>query len=72
MDIEKAKQVINNLILTKTKDNEIFIVDKLQVGIACTVLSNQLTEREIFDYFNPDLKHIPEANFQTFKEVYNG
>ena len=72
MTLEFAKQVLNDLILTKTKDNEIYIVDKLQVGIACTVLSNQLTEREIFDYFNPEYKHIPEANFQTFKEVYNG
>ena len=72
MDIEKAKQVINNLILTKTKDNEIYIVDKLQVGIACRILQDQLTDREIFEYFNPEYKHIPEADFQTFKEVYNG
>lgn len=56
MNSEKAKQVINDLILTKNELNEVSIVDSFQVSIACTVLKTLYSDDELKAMFGVKLQ----------------
>jgi hypothetical protein len=47
MTFEKAVEVIKTVLATKNKKKEVIVHDMLQLSIACTIVSQYLSEKEI-------------------------
>lgn len=52
MTVEKAIEVLKMVLATKTKKNEVIVYDMLQFSIACTVLTQNLTEKQLKKLLN--------------------